>query len=70
MEADAQHRARRHAAFTRAAEAHRRAAEVEDRAVLQFELLGDVDAAECHRAASRRQSELAEADAGRAARWA
>jgi hypothetical protein len=39
MEADAQDRARRHAAFTRAAEAHRRAGGVEERAVLQFEFL-------------------------------
>jgi hypothetical protein len=46
MEADAQHRARRHVAFARAAEAHRRAADVEERAVLQFERLGDVDAAD------------------------
>jgi hypothetical protein len=70
MEADAQHRARRHAAFTRAAEAHRRAADVEDRAILQFELLGDVDAVERHRTAARRQPELAQADAERADRWA
>jgi hypothetical protein len=55
--------------FSQAAAAHGRAAEVEKQAAAAFDRLGQPDMAERHHAASRRQTELAEADSDEAARW-
>jgi hypothetical protein len=46
-----------------------RAAEVEKQAAAAFDRLGQPEMAERHHAASRRQTELAEADSDEAARW-
>ena len=43
--------------------------EVEKQAAAAFDRLGQPEMAERHRAASRRQTELAEADSDEGARW-
>jgi len=69
MEPDARNRARRQAAYERAAGTHRGAAEVETRAAELFDRLGQPKIAARHRAASRRESECAQADSDEAALW-
>jgi hypothetical protein len=59
----------RRVSFSRAAAAHGRAAEVEKQAAAAFDRLGQPEMVERHRAASRRQTEVAEAEGDEAARW-
>ena len=59
----------RRVSYSQAAAAHGRAAEVEKQAAAAFDRLGQPEMAERHRAASRRQTELAEADSDEGARW-
>lgn len=56
-------------AYARAAAVHGSAAAVEKQAATVFDHLRKPEMAERHRAASRRHSELAEADSAEAARW-
>jgi hypothetical protein len=70
MQPDSRHRARRHAAYGQAADAHRRAADLEREAAAYFDRIGEREVAERHRLAGRRQAELAQADSDRAADWA
>jgi len=69
MEPDARNRAPRQAAYERAAAAHQRAGDVEKEAAALFDRVGKAGLAARHRAASRREGELARADGERAARW-
>jgi hypothetical protein len=52
----------RRVSYSQAAAAHGRAVEVEKQAAAAFDRLGQPEMAERHHAASRRQTELAEAD--------
>jgi hypothetical protein len=66
MEPDARNRARRQAAYERAAQTHRRAVEAEERAAELSDEMAQPELAARHRAASRRKSELAQADSDEA----
>jgi hypothetical protein len=68
-EFDAQQRARRRLAYQRAADTHRLAADLENRAVAHFERWGDTDSAELHRVVAVRHLVLARADDDRAGQW-
>src|SRR5206468_2084657 len=59
----------RRVSFAQAAPAHGRAAEVEKQAAAAFDRFEQPEIAERHRAASRRQPEVAEADGDEAACW-